>query len=368
MKKLCIIVAGLAIVAAGCTKIETVENGNGNVAGGISFSAYASKLSKAAQEDVTTASLLSFEASAIGNGAVYFDGVTYTKSTVWESSPVYFWPAFTLDFYAYNTPGSATGFTPSISAAAQTIDVVPAADIADQEDLVAACAMSKTEADNNGNGAIALTFNHYLTQLVVNAKCSNPTYKVVVEGVKVANLAGEGTYSFRTASMAAKEGKVNSAASSDYTAAFAAKTLGTEACEVMTDAGNGRWYLVPQTVAAWDQASESKNTSNGTYLALKVRITANSDALNIYPTDGASAWMAVPVPAQLKFEQGKKYNVTFDFFSASGNGAGYVDPEVPGELDGDTLTEDNGKKIIGGAIKFDASVDEWDNVNITISL
>ena len=87
MKKISIIVAGLALVAASCTKIETVENGNGNVAGGISFSAYASRLSKAAQEDVTTANLLSFEASAVGNGAVYFDDVTFTKSTVWESSP-----------------------------------------------------------------------------------------------------------------------------------------------------------------------------------------------------------------------------------------------------------------------------------------
>ena len=57
MKKISIIVAGLALVAASCTKIETVENGNGNVAGGISFSAYASRLSKAAQEDVTTANL-----------------------------------------------------------------------------------------------------------------------------------------------------------------------------------------------------------------------------------------------------------------------------------------------------------------------
>lgn len=368
MKKISIIVAGLALVAASCTKIETVENGNGNVAGGISFSAYASRLSKAAQEDVTTANLLSFEASAVGNGAVYFDDVTFTKSTVWESSPVYFWPSFALDFYAYNTPGSATGFTPSISADAQTINVVPAAAIADQEDLVAACVKSKTENDNNGKGAIALTFNHYLTQLVVNAKCSNPTYKVLVEGVKLANLAGEGTYTFSTASMEAMAEKINSATSSDYTASFDAKTLGSSACEVMTNAGNGRWYLVPQAVAAWNQASEAKNATNGTYLALKVKITANSDALNIYPTVGGSAWMAVPVPAQLKFEQGKKYNVTFDFFSATGNGAGYVDPETPGELDGDPLTEDNGKKIIGGAIRFDATVDEWEDVNITISL
>ena len=79
--------------------------------------------------------------------------------------------------------------------------------------------------------------------------------------------------------------------------------------------------------------------------------------------------MAVPVPTQLAFAQGTKYNVTVDFFSSTGNGAGYVDPEKPGELDGVSSTDDSGKKIIGGAIKFDAKVSEWGNaVDITISL
>ena len=67
--------------------------------------------------------------------------------------------------------------------------------------------------------------------------------------------------------------------------------------------------------------------------------------------------------------QGKKYIVTFDFFSTTGGGAGYVDPEKPSELDGIPSTEDNGKSIIGGAIKFSATVDPWTEVQeITISL
>ena len=80
--------------------------------------------------------------------------------------------------------------------------------------------------------------------------------------------------------------------------------------------------------------------------------------------------MAVPVPAELAFAQGKKYNVTIKFFGEDGKGgAGYVDPEDPGELDGNQSTSDAGKSIVGGAIKFDAIVSEWGNaVDITISL
>ena len=189
-----------------------------------------------------------------------------------------------------------------------------------------------------------------------------------VYGVKLANLAGEGTYTFSTGNMVATAGKVNSAASSDYTSNFTVKTLPADAQEVMVTTGSGKWYLVPQSVTAWDQAGNKKNTSHGTYIALNVKITAPNDVV-VYPTSGESAWMAVPVPAELAFAQGSKYTVTFDFFSSNGGGAGYVDPEDPGELDRDPNTEDNGKSIIGGAIKFSATVNPWTNVNeITIDL
>ena len=102
-------------------------------------------------------------------------------------------------------------------------------------------------------------------------------------------------------------------------------------------------------------------------MALKVKITANNGTLKIYPAkDEEFGWMAVPIPSSLKFEQGKKYTVNINFFA--NNGAGYVDPEVPSELDGDPSTKDNGKKIIGGEIKFDANVNEWDDQNNNIEI
>lgn len=380
MKKTTIILAGLALIAASCAKTEVVSSGPEGGEKGISFSAYTARPTKA--QDVTTGNLESFKATAIGNSAVYFDGVKFTKSSttpaVWESTPAYFWPAYALDFYAYNTPADGHGtITPDINTISQIIKVEPSTTVANQEDLVAAYVHA---SDPGNGGATAISFHHYLTQVVLKAQCSNSNYTVKVYGIKLANLAGEGTYTFSTSAetagnMVATTGKVNSDESVDYSADITEVSLSSTLSDEL-----GRWYLIPQTVKPWDRDNNMTNTEvssssitgtydYGTYLALKVLITSKGGA-NIYPYSGTtSAWMAVPVPTDLAFAQGKKYNVTVDFFSRDTNGAGYVDPEVPGELDGNPGTDDNGKAILGGAIKFNATVDSWGNdVNITISL
>lgn len=381
MKKSLLILAAVAFVASSCTKTEVIED---TPTKGINFSAYTAKPTRAAQEDVTTGNLTQFEVTAFGNGAIYFDNVTFTKSRVWESETKYFWPAFPLTFYAYNTPTQVgTTFTRTIDKDQQELFVAPNAELAKQEDLVAAYAKDKKEGDaTSTERSLPIRFNHYLTQVIVNAKNSSTTYKVVVDSVKLANLAGDGTYTFSDNKMTATAEKINNAASSDYKAGFTAKTLGETAKEVMTGGGDGKWYLIPQTVRAWKReakvadsdmtnSDDAKGTAHGTYLALKVKITANADAFNIYPATGSgSGWMAVPVPDALKFEQGKKYVITVDFFSETGKGAGYVDPETPSDLDGNgNANDDKGKNIIGGEIKFDAKVRDWyPTVDITISL
>lgn len=386
MKKFTLILATVALLAAGCSKTEVVGPQNRK---GINFAAYTAKTTKAAQEDVTRTNLTKFEVTAFGNNAFYFKNIIFeyiNERNVWESATKYFWPAFPLTFYAYNTPivynnpAHITGFSRRFNPTTQEpeLDVAPAAELAFQQDLVAAYAAGMTEinATSAGNTALPLTFNHYLTQVIVQAKnARSATYQVVVDGVKIANMAAEGTYTFWNNTMTADDRNVNSENSINYTATFTPKTLTSAAQEVMTNAGNGRWYLIPQNVTAWSRnktiSVESddimKNTDNGTYLALKVKITANGGALKIYPATGDdSGWMAVPVPSTLAFAQGVRYNVTVDFFGS--NGAGYVDPEEPSDLDGNAGTNDNGKKIMGGAIKFDATVNPWGNIDVTISL
>lgn len=377
MKKFTLILATVALLAAGCSKTEVVGPQNGK---GINFAAYTAKTTKAAQEDVTTENLENFEVTAFGNGALYFDDVTFKKnrvSTVWESTTKYFWPAFPLTFCAYNTPSGydtpvqPTGFTRNINTTSQTLEVIPAAELANQEDLVAAYAAGKKESDATSTGnSLSLTFNHYLTQVIVKAKnARSDIYKVEVDSVKIANMAGHGTYTFSTNIMEAPEDIINGEYSIDYKAGFPAKTLTSVAQAVMpnTNNGNGRWYLIPQSVTSWDPETNRTNTNHGTYLALKVKITANNGARKIYPATGEnSGWMAVPIPSALAFAQGKKYIVTINFFAK--NGAGYVDPEKGSDLDGNGAADDKGKKIICGEIKFDATVNNWAEIEVGIDL
>lgn len=364
MNKSTVIFAALALLAASCTKTEVVSCDAQGSQRGIGFSAYTAKPTKAAQTDVKNDNFTSFEVTAIGNGAVYFDDVTFlyqSGSGVWESNPVYFWPAYSLDFYAYNTPANGN-FTPTINATSQTLSFKPSTILAEQEDLVAASATNQTQPVS---GATDLTFNHYLTQIVVKAKNSNTNYTVEVSGVKIANLKDSLTFTFDGENIAVP----NDADIQDYSSEYDnAKTLDENAQEVMTASTDKKWYLVPQTVTAWNQATDQTNTSNGTYLALKVKITDPTDAA-VYPISGTgSAWMAVPVSGVTEFVKGHKYIFVINFFKK--NGAGFVDPENPSDIDGDSNADnDKGKPIIGGPIQFSATVNPWTDVTeITIDL
>lgn len=361
MKKISVIFAALALLAASCTKTEVVSSDVQSSQRGIGFSAYTAKPTKAAQKDVTTEDFNSFEVTAIGNNAVYFDNVTFTKNSegVWTSTPVYFWPAYALNFYAYNTP--ANGFVDrSIAVGSQTLTFTPSTVLTDQEDLVAACAENQTQPVS---GATDITFNHYLTQIAVKALNTNSTYSVEVAGVKLAHMKNKVKYTFSSNTAVVADDALDET----YSSEFAAKTLTAEAKEVMTASTGNKWYLVPQTVTAWDKATESTNSSKKTYLALKVKITANGGALRIYPATGEEyAWMAIPLSQT--FSQGHKYTFVVKFFE--NDGAGNVDPETPGDLDGNgNANDDNGKSIIGGAITFKADVSTWaPETEITIDL
>ncbi|MDD6473708.1 MAG: fimbrillin family protein [Bacteroidales bacterium] len=366
MKKNLFALAGIALVAASCTQTEIVDNDNQATTRSIGFSVYTARQTRAeAQHDVTTEDLPSFQVSAIGNNAMYFKDITFTKGgDVWASETPYYWPAYKLTFYAYNKPENGT-FNANITTSGQTLTYTPPTELAKQEDLVAAYAEDKTQYNESPVGALPITFKHYLTQIIVNAKCSNTNYKVKVSGVKVTNLIGEGTYKFSTETMTANETMKNSATSTDYSAELTTpKELGGTAVNVMTDGGNGKWYLIPQTVTYWG-FNDVPNDEHKTYLALKVNISTNGGA-QIYPTSGDAAWVAVPLGyTGLDFEQGKKYNVTIDFFK--NQGAGYVDPEVPSDLDGDG-NKDPGKLIVNGVITFNATVNPWGEEDITINL
>lgn len=389
MKKT-LFLAALALVVTSCSETEIVNSNTQDAPESINFSAYANRLTKALQTDVTTANLASFNVTAIGNNATYFENVTFEKNSTsgtWESAKEYAWPTYALDFYAYNVPENTsptdkTTFTQSIiNGENKNLKVTPAKEIANQEDFVVAKAMNQTLANTSGNvhHAVNLTFKHYLTQYVIEAKNSQPSnYTVSVSGVKIVNIAGTGVYTFADDN---KDGKMEASTTenekSTYRVSFTNKLLNSEDQKMMGEDGKGQWYLIPQTVTPWVESTDLKNAQKGAYLALKVKITA-ANGSKIYPktsNDDGYAWMAMPMPSVVTDEmnydyaQGKKYTIIFNFFS-DGKGAGFVDPEEPGDLDGDGETEDDKGQPIGGhVIKFNATVKDWDTTTtITINL
>lgn len=377
--------AALALVVTSCSETEIVNSNTQDAPESINFSAYANRLTKALQTDVTTANLTSFNVTAIGNNATYFENVTFTKngtSGTWESEKDYAWPTYALDFYAYNVPENTsptdeTKFTPFINNGEnKNLKVTPAKEIANQEDFVVAKALSQTLANTSGNEhhAVNLTFKHYLTQYVIEAKNSQPSnYNVSVSGVKIVNIAGTGVYTFADDKM---EASTTENVLSTYDVSFTNKELTSVDHKMMGENGNGQWYLVPQTVTPWVVSADPTNAQKGAYLALKVKITA-ANGSKIYPKtndDDEYAWMAMPMPSVVTdvknydYAQGKKYTIIFNFFS-DGTGAGFVDPEEPGDLDGDGDTEDDKGQPIGGhVIKFNATVEDWDTDNTTITI
>lgn len=380
MKRTTLFLAGLALMAAGCTDTEIVNNNAPETSQSINFAAYTSKLTRALQTDVTTSNLTSFKVTAIGNNSIYFEDVVFTKGVdVWESADEHIWPNYPLDFYAYNTPENdsdvdPTGFVSYIKLDDnKNIKVTPAKELAHQEDFVVAKALRQTSAgtSTNEHHAVNLTFKHYLTQIILHAKNSyTERYKVEVKEAQIKHIAGSGIYYFAADKMTADANSMI-----DYSASFTSKTLTNVAHEVMTDDGGGKAYLVPQNINPWVQSTDPTNTSKGAYLALKVKITT-VDGARFYPATGEDeyAWMAVPMPSVdaneriYDYAPGKKYTIILNFFSER-TSAGYVDPEEPGDLDGDgDADDDKGLPIGGNVIKFNASVDDWDTTNTTITI
>lgn len=339
----------------------------------ISFEAYVNQaVSRAPQADITNSSLSKFNVYATGNTSLYFSDETFLKDGItsnWKTAVPFYWPSYALSFYAY-TPASGSGtitnciIDGSKSDDDQSIGISVSTDLSQSEDIVTAYvpATADPKIDDPTKQAVGIVFKHCLSRVEIKASNQSPVYTVKVYGAKIANLADTGTYNFKTAAMTVQKSLINSKTSTDFVSALTSPvTLDTTAVNVL-DAGTGRWYLMPQTCVAWDMTGGNNN--NGTYLALKVMITSSGGA-KVYPPSGNDPmWIAVPKPADLKFEMGRRYSVTFNFFA--NDGAGYQDPEqdkpvIPGP--GNPIFKSD------KPISFSSTYNNWDAVeNISINL
>ena len=302
--------------------------------------------------ETTTANIDTFWVTAIDEaGANYFSKQEYKKEkegAFFTSSPLYYWPAGTLNFFAYSPSETDLGATVTIDKDTKNLaDFSPATEIANQKDFVTAT-VSGTRVVNETNG-VELTFAHQLSQIEIKAKNTNTGYSYKVVGVRIGKPVSKGTFAFDT-----NKWTLTTTEKTDYAVEYATtpRTLAADAATMMGTA-NDNAMLLPQQLTAWTPETDKKNANNGAYIALKIQITTK-DGARVYPAKakGDYDWAAVAI--NTNWEARKKYVYTLDF----SNGAGKVDPEKPQPVD-PTDPFKPGEDILGKPIKFTVTVTPW---------
>lgn len=353
MKKTPLFLMGLGALALASCSQETIDTPSSRTADGISFR---SGMSTRATE-TTNANLSSIYVTGFAGDSLYFENLNYVKGsdTFFTSTPEYKWlgdPGLNYSFFAYApsqdelgadvTTGSLDGKTP---VAIKLESFAVPENIADQVDFVTANATGTRKA-NEASG-VELTFDHRLSQIEIQAKSENPTYNFKVAGARIGRAEYMGSFDFLTGKWTLDDWHDTAV----YDASCDEVTLGATPVSIMGAAGNA--MLLPQTLTPWSPTNDPDNVAREAYLSVLVEITTKANGTRIYPfpsdtTGRKYAWASIPLGAT--WEPGKKYVYILDFTEGAGN----VDPDDPNP----------GVPVLGGPIKFTATVTDWTPSNI----
>lgn len=344
------------LALASCSNDElTSVNRDGDE---IAFSVVTNSATRAADVYCNNNKPSGFEVWATYDGATYINGdqITYNENnSKWENtSGTRYWPDGEVSFFAHVNAGDAfnwNGGQPKIE------NFTVETDVATQQDLLYAV---KT-ASKGTDGKAELNFRHALSQIVFQAKNTNPNLYVEISGVSVCKVKNQGTFAYPTDDTSDKVGEHNGSGSIDYDNQNWGtwSTSGTQKYDVtfnpvalngnktatavsLTSANqtgkefNGQaMLLLPQASTKWDVGTNATTgkpeNQTGTYFLVKCRIY--NVAGNVVDTEkdvclwGENGAENVAIPVALNWEQGKKYIYTFVF--GDGNGGYDPDPDDP---------------------------------------
>lgn len=237
---------------------------------------------------------------------------------------------------------------------------------------------TKEIEDKPTEGKLAINFRHALSQIVFKAKNENKNIYVEIEGVSVCEVKNKGTFTFPTDNTDGNiedtnhENKFDKPAATTglgswslgatyedaYAVTFTAVGLNANQTEAQSltytnDSGkefNGNtMYLMPQEFTAadvWNPAETPYKKPGATdgkaYFLVKAKIwniSSPSSSDNTYGGCNTSSdvvvWgksgaanIAIPIPADTEWSQGKKYVYTFTF-TKTGEGGWDPDPDTP---------------------------------------
>lgn len=367
----------MLVAMSSCMEDEVLERNQGNA---LAFRASIDKaLSRSGDGNVTDLSKLQeFKVTATIDGqSNYFTNMLVSKASsgsTWNTEHTYYWPKYDLGFYAY-APTNIGGV--SINDAGKKIaDFAPDKDVNKQIDLLVAY-NTGNRTDNELSG-VALNFKHALSQIDVQAKCSNPNIEIVVKSIRFVNVKTKGSFTYPAQTTTAGNldgcwapgGDLSGGA--DYKASFEqSKEVTLESNPKSINSSKNNFMLIPQKLTKW-----VKNTATtGAYIAVLCRISSkDGDAkTQLYPElasggDNAAKFGSIIVPIDTNWEAGKKYTYTLNF-CGEGGGAGLVDPNPDGNdpnVDPNPKPGSNGgDPVLGNPIKFTVTVENWTDAPVS---
>ncbi len=379
MKKEILFAAVAAVVMASCSSDDTLD-ANKSVYG-ITFRASVDKHTRATEVNINN--MGTFNVTAVGNEKTYFSNLVASSSdngTSWTTDKTYYWPSYELTFYAWS---HADDGTPEVSnASKKVVNFAPSQTVANQKDFLVSVNKG-TKAANNGSG-VTMNFKHALSQIVVQAKCSNSNMKIEVLGVKLVNMATKADFTFPT-DVTASDATLaqgqwdNLSGDKDHSKAYMVKgttpvKLTSEAQSIMFDANS--FMLIPQQLTKWNETSAADGNTKGAYLAVLCRVSSlnGTEETLLYPEPTAEDTKATKyaftaVGIDTNWEPGKKYTYTLDFCNGVDGGCGQVAPDLTNPVSASDTDIDtnpfNGNEGQGagytilGAIKLSATVEDW---------
>ncbi len=383
MKKSFLGVCGLLALAS-CSNDEVMDvNHDGDE---ITFNVVTNAPSRADTVFCNAHPFQSFKVWARYDGKMYINGDFIKKNgTSWENTiGTRYWPTDennennnkSVTFFASHNGGTFKWPTDMTTSPTETFSVND--EVAKQKDFVYAV---KTQGKSE-NKNVSLNFRHALSQIVFNAKNTNPHLYVEIYGVSVCNVKWKGTFTYpsidtdhtgnledtdhngsftpsQTISYSdgswgswdvSVTGETNPYKQYDITFNGTAKKLRipTDATDVTvsltnnatgSEFNNNAMLLLPQPLNTDGTGTkkldvhktiEEQANEYNTYFRVKCKIYNVADPTAADLTTNVCLWGAddasgeeIVIPASLKWEQGKKYIYTFVF----GNGNGGYNPD-----------------------------------------
>lgn len=318
-----------------------------------------------------------------GGGAPYINGDLIVREGAaapytWKNSvATRYWPEGKVTFWAEVNAGDNFWWN---DGSPFILDYTVDTNVANQKDLLYA-ATCRTEEQ----GDVVLNFRHALSQIVFRAQNNNPNIHVVINEVKICNLANKGTIHLNSATdgnIVNHDGKGDTAADrngwrvsyQDHTTLAGGNTDYPVTFDEVAVPGDGQPYsltsendtdkefsskamlLLPQTTTAWVPATGNAvpgaDTQTGTYFLVKCRIYSVYDPVKGYqPNYEGDVCLYddyAAIPASFNWSEGKKYIYTF-VFHKEGNGGYDPDPEP----------DPNEPEPVLTPITFDVTVDDF---------